>query len=233
MPKDIKKLWDIGFGTISGNNLLEIDINLTGAIVIANVPQVLLSYLYLAFNALYTSMFIAREWSAYSHERKPLRVTSPIGQQRDTYWLHVPFRYAAPMLAISGLFHWLTSQSIFVVSIFVLEPYHRSVARQISTCGFSPIAIILATSLGATIAIGGLVIGRFKFASGMPVAASCSAAISAGCHPLPGDAQASTLPVQWGAVTYGKRTASNKDPVGHCAFSSLPVEEPISGRFYA
>ncbi|KAF3048725.1 hypothetical protein E8E11_009855 [Didymella keratinophila] len=75
MPKDIKELWNIGFGTISGNNLLDIDINLTGAIVIANVPQVLLSYLYLAFNALYTSMLIAREWSAYSHERNPLRVT--------------------------------------------------------------------------------------------------------------------------------------------------------------
>jgi hypothetical protein len=233
MPKDIKKLWSIGFGTISGNNLLEIDINLTGAIVIANVPQVLLSYLYLAFNALYTSMFIAREWSAYSHERKPLRVTSPIGQQRDTYWLHVPFRYAAPMMAISGLFHWLTSQSIFVVSIFVLEPYQRMVTRQISTCGFSPIAIILATSLGAAIALGGLIIGRLKFADGMPVASSCSAAISAACHPSSEDANASSLPVQWGAVTHGKRTSNTGEPVGHCAFSSLPVEEPIPGRLYA
>ena len=232
MPKDVKKLWNIGFGTISGNNLLEIDINLTGAILIANIPQVLLSYLYLAFNALYTSMFIAREWSTYFQERKPLRVTSPLGQQRDTYWLHVPFRYAIPMLVISGLFHWLTSQSIFVVSIFVLEPYRRLSSRQISTCGFSPIALILATSLGAAIAIGGLIIGRFKFASGMPVAASCSAAISAACHPSSEDADASILPVQWGAITHGKRTLTDEEPVGHCTFSSLPVEEPIPGRFY-
>ena len=212
---------------------MQIDINLTGSILLTNIPQVLLSYLYLAFNALYTNMFVAKEWSTYIHERKPLRVTLPVGRQRGTYWLNVPFRYAIPMQILSGLFHWLTSQSIFPVSIFILEPHSRDISRQISTCGFSPIAIILATSLGIAIAIGGLGIGRFRFVGAMPVAASCSAAISAACHPSPEDLHASVLPVQWGAITHGKQGDDGEEPVGHCAFSSLPVEEPIPGRLYA
>jgi hypothetical protein len=233
MPKDPAKLWKIGFGTITGNNLLSVGTSLGGGILLANMPQAVLSYLYLAFNALYTNMFVAQEWSTYMTERKTLRVTSPIGQQRDTYWLNVPFRYAIPMTILSGLFHWLASQSIFLVQITVTSSKTREAYRKISTCGFSPVAIILCTILGTIIAIGGLVIGRFRYAAGMPVAGSCSAAISAACHPLPEDTNASILPVQWGAVTHGKSGNKGELPVGHCTFSSFPVEQPKPGRLYA
>lgn len=165
--------------------------------------------------------------------RKPLRVTSPIGQQRSTYWLNVPFRYAIPMTVMSGLFHWLASQSIFLVQITVLNAFTREAYRKISTCGFSPMAIILCAVLGTIIAIGGFAIGRFRYAPGMPVAGSCSAAISAACHPMPEDTEASTLPVQWGAVSHGERRDDDKPSVGHCTFSSFPVEVPRRGRFYA
>lgn len=233
MPKDLTKLWKIGFGTITGNNLLNVGTSLGGGILLANIPQAVLSYLYLAFNALYTNMVVAFEWSTYMSTRKPLRVSSPIGQQRDTYWLNIPFRYAIPMTIMSGLFHWLASQSIFLVQITVLNAYTREPYRRISTCGFSPVAIILCTVLGTVIAIGGFAIGRFRYAPGMSVAGSCSAAISAACHPLPEDTEASVLPVQWGAVTHGERHMDGKLPVGHCTFSSFPVEQPRRGCFYA
>lgn len=165
--------------------------------------------------------------------RKPLRVTSPIGQQRATYWLNVPFRYAIPMTVMSGLFHWLASQSIFLVRITVLNQWTRKPYRQDATCGFSALAIILCTALGVIIAIGGYVIGQFKYAPGIPVASSCSAAISAACHPPPEDVQASLLPVKWGAVTHGEINGGGKPSVGHCTFSSLPVEAPKRGRYYA
>lgn len=232
LPKDPRKLWEIGFGKITGNNLLNVNATLGGGILLANMPQAVLSYLYLAFNALYTNMFVGKEWTTYMDARKPLRVTSPIGQQRATYWLNVPFRYAIPMTILSGLFHWLTSQSIFLVQVTILDAYERQPYRKISTCGLSPVAIIMCTILGTIIAVGGFVMGRFRYAPGMPVVGSCSAAISAACHPLPEDTDASLMPVQWGAVTSGERSGGGQ-PVGHCAFSSLPVEIPIPGRLYA
>ncbi|KAL6709804.1 hypothetical protein ACN47E_000589 [Coniothyrium glycines] len=234
MPKDIKSLWAVGFSNVAGNNLLGVSTTIMGGILLANAPQALLTYLYLAFNALYTNMFVAREWSSYSTQRKTLRVTMPTGQQRDTYWLNVPFRFAIPLTVLSGLFHWLTSQSIFAVRITVLDAHNRNVvANQISTCGYSPIAIILTTILGSLIAIGGVIMARFKYPVGMPLAGSCSAAISAACHPSFDDLDASLLPLQWGAVTHDKNERSETEGVGHCCFTSLPVELPILGRRYA
>ena len=85
MPKDPRKLFKVGFGTVTGNNLLSMNTSLIGGILLANLPQALLSYIYLAFNALYTNMFVGQEWSSYKDTRKSLRVTAPIGEQRDTY----------------------------------------------------------------------------------------------------------------------------------------------------
>ncbi|KAF3001562.1 hypothetical protein E8E13_009862 [Curvularia kusanoi] len=235
MPSDFKGLWAIGFGQITGQNLLSLDNSFAGGVMIANLPQVMLSYLYLTFNALCTTMFMAREWSTYACTRKPLRVTAPVGEQRSTYWLNMPFRYGIPMQVMALLFHWLTSQSIFLVRMIVLDARSREPNRIISTNGFSPVAIILATCLGILIAIIGFVIGRLRFSSAMPVAASCSAVISAACHPLIEDTSASVKAVQWGAVTHGQRRGVSKseDLVGHCTFSSLPVVEPMIGHSYA
>ncbi|KAI8938163.1 hypothetical protein NX059_005828 [Plenodomus lindquistii] len=231
MPKDPAKRWK--FGEIVGNNLLQFSTSLTGGILLANMPQVILSYLYLAFNALYTNMFVAREWSGYAKQRKPLRVTSPLGQQRDTYWLNVPFRWAIPMTITSGIFHWLVSQSIFLVQITVTNAADRQKTRQISTCAYSPVAIILCTIVGSVIAFGGIALGKKRYPAGMPMASSCSAAISAACHPVPEDAQASLRPLQWGATSHGEMGEDGSEPVGHCTFSGLPVEQPIPGRLYA
>jgi hypothetical protein len=232
MPSDPVKLWKIGFGTIHGNNLLNFNTSLMGGILVANLPQALLSYLYVAFNALYTNMFVAKEWAGYSSSRKPLRVSTPTGQQRNTYWLNVPFRYAIPITAISGLFHWLASQSIFMVQINVTDEHTRIISKRISSCGFSPVAIILTTSLGTAIAAAGLLVARLRYPPGIPLASSCSAAISAACHPPPADVDASRAPVQWGAIPGSEQVVDGRI-IGHCSFSSLAVELPVPGRFYA
>jgi hypothetical protein len=235
MPSSAAALWKIGFGTVNGINLLDTSTTLMGGVILANSPQVMLSYLYLAFNALYTSMFIGYEWSSYMNMRKTLRVTSPAGQQRHTYWLSVPFRFAIPMTIVSGLFHWLVSQSLFMVQIRLTDATKRDMSQpgHISTCGYSPFAIILTVVTATVIAIGGIALGRFKHPAGMPIVGSCSAAISAGCHRPLEDMDAHLRPVQWGAVTHGAESSGLKEPVGHCSFSSLPVETPICGRLYA
>ncbi|KAI4909316.1 hypothetical protein J4E90_008013 [Alternaria incomplexa] len=233
MPKDPVKLWKTGFATVNGNNLMDFSTLLIPGVLLANTPQLVLSYLYIALNALYTSMFVSAEWASYVKTRKSLRVTSPTGFQRDSYWLNVPFRYAIPMTIMSGLFHWLASQSIFKVQISITDMHTRIVASEVSTCGYSPVAIILTTVVGFTIAAGGLIISRFWYPAGIPLASSCSAAISAACHAPLEDVNASLLPVQWGAVTHGKAGEDGDEPIGRCCFTSFPVEMPIPGRLYA
>ena len=232
MPSNPKALWQTGVGAIQGNNLLSIRTSLLGGVLLANTPQALLSYMYLAFNALYTTMFVAAEWSSYGVNRKTLRVTAPAGQQRSTYWLGVPYRYALPMTVISGLFHWLASQSLFKVQIAITDTQTRDVVGEISTCGYSPVAIILTAVVASVIALGGVVLSQLWYPAGIPLVASNSAAISAACHAPPQDVDASLLPVQWGAVTHGKEDGGGQERIGHCCFSSLPVEDPIAGRMY-
>lgn len=231
-------LWKIGFGTVSGSNLMSDRSSLMGTILLANSPQAVLSYLYLSFNTLYTNMFVGREWASYSLYRKALRVSSPRAQQRSTYFLSVPFRYAILMTVLSGAFHWLASQSLFMVRISVTSvtaSTQRAVRNEdtILTTGFSPLAIILTTVVATVIAIGGIVIGRLEYPAGMPVAGSNSAAISAACHPPEEDVDAAMKPVRWGVVPGAFEEREHGGVVGHVSFSSLRVETPVPGRRYA
>lgn len=68
----------------------------------------------------------------------------------------------------------------------------------------------------------------------MPLASTCSAAISASCHqPLPDDEHAYMFPVQWGVVSVDDRDGQDVG-VGHCCFTTArDVEAPVAGRMYA
>ena len=160
----------------------------------------------------------------YSNHRRPLRVTSPKGAQRSTYWLQLPYTYSLALLTLSSALSWLASQSLFLVQIDIVNAA-RSTGIPLSSCGFSPGAIILTLIVASIIALGAILTALRRFPSGMPLASTCSAAISAACHPSPDDVDASVLPVQWGVV-------STKDGIGHCSFSSKLVAPPIPGRIY-
>ena len=62
----------------------------------------------------------------------------------------------------------------------------------------------------------------------MPLAGSCSAAISAGCHHPPTDQDVAALTVKWGVVV-----DAGAGPVGHCCFTCYGVGEPVPGHVYA
>ena len=85
MPSGVKALWQTGTGVLNRNNLMAIKTSVIGPVILANLPQALLSYLYLLFNGLLTCMLGTEEWPHYYLTRKPLRVTSPKGKQRSTY----------------------------------------------------------------------------------------------------------------------------------------------------
>jgi hypothetical protein len=178
-------------------------------------------------------MLMAKEWSEFAHVRKTLRVTAPSGQQRSTYYLQLPYRYAIPLLVTSMLLHWLTSQAIFldrriVQQVWWNEPYTDNTVGSVSTVGYSPLAVMLCLVLGLIMVIALLVMGFRKYKPGIPLASSCSAAISAACHAPVSANDASVLPLLWGVVGMEQWGG-----VGHCALSSGEVSMPQPGARYA
>ena len=162
-----------------------------------------------------------------AHDRKPLRVTDPIGDQRSTYRLQLPYKYGIPLLILSGILHWLVSQSLFLARVTSYDSSGASDEEEsVSTVGYSCIAIITVITLGAVVVLIGILMGFRQYKPGMPLAGSCSAAISAACHRPKEDDDAAVKPVMWGAL-------GMKDGVGHCCLSSFEVTKPLVGELYA
>ncbi|KAF6232072.1 hypothetical protein HO173_009666 [Letharia columbiana] len=239
--RSMSHLWSLGFGNVNAETLIRMNHSqdLSGpagvilTVLVANSPQILLSFLYFAYNGLFTCMLLAEEWSAYASKRRFLRVTSPTGGQRSTYRLQLPYRYGIPLLIGSSALHWFVSQSIFLARVNVIDSAGVEVAGEgVSTCGYSPIALIFVIILGSIVVLLGIAFGFRKARVGMPHAGSCSAVISAACHPPEADVDASSKRVMWGVVAKESFKYRGKS-VGHCSFTSLKVEAPIVGERYA
>lgn len=87
-------------------------------------------------------------------------------------------------MAISGILHWLLSQTFFLVRVDIFDLQGNTSAESISRCGFSVLCLMvfIGVALLLLMAIG--VIGFWKMPMKMPIVGSCSLAISAACHPL-------------------------------------------------
>ena len=68
----------------------------------------------------------------------------------------------------------------------------------ISTCGYSPVAIIFTVILGGLMTLVLPILGLRRLKSNIPVTGGCSAAISAACHPPESDKEAAHKRVMWG-----------------------------------
>jgi hypothetical protein len=85
-----------------------------GAAIVANMPQLLLSIAYLAYNGLFTRTLSEREWASYGVSFQPLRVSQRKGLQKPSYRLQLPFRWSVPLIIASGTLHWLASNCIYI-----------------------------------------------------------------------------------------------------------------------
>ena len=113
-------------------------------VIFSNVWQFLVSVLYIQYNAIASSMLANREWMRYT-ECKPLRVTQPVGWQRSSYFVSMPFRYGVPLITTSSFLHYSLSQSVFVVALEQIDkaPPEKLLSRSFLTFnGFSVWAII-------------------------------------------------------------------------------------------
>lgn len=221
-----------GFGAITSETMIATGLPTTGTqgilanVLVANSPQLIFSCLYLLYNGMFTSMCLANEYSNYSIHRKPLRVTSPRGDQRSTHWLHLSYAYSVPLLIASAVLHWSISQSIFFVGVDT----YRDAELQESTfgLGFGVQPIILDIALGSLMLFVLVGMGFRKLRGKVPLANSNSLAISAACHRPEEDKNAAVKGVMWGEVLTG-----SDGEIGHCSFTSMDVTAPVEGKLYA
>jgi len=182
--------------------------------------------------------------------RKTLRVTTPEGIQRSSYFVHMPLRYGIPMLASITLQHYLVTQGIFV---YATEPYPSEGSSDASLdlpglqigVAFSAPALIYgecccmiymflltcprpATTLGFGYIFMLVSFMVRRYSETMPLASTCSAAISAACHPPNDDSEAYLFPLQCGVVSV------DENGVGHCSLTTArDVFPPEVGKLYA
>lgn len=235
-------IWELGLGKMSRLTLItgwvlptSGDEAVIPAVLMANVPQTLFSMLYLIINNLFTSLSLAKEWSRYGARRTPLRVSKPRGEQRSTYFLQIPYRHAIPFTAFSTFLHWSMSQAIFFSQVDARDPIGAP-SKSAETdgrisCSYSPLGMILTAIAIFALMVFAISLGLRKVQSGIPLAGSSSAAISAACHSPEGPSE--LLAVIWGAIPDMKEYTEDGKPVGHCAFSNGPVNQPIEGCLYA
>ena len=234
------EMWAQEMGKPTGDTIFYDGKNVILLILLANSPQLIYSILYFLCNGLLTNMHIAAEFNDFATNRKPLRVSWPKGQQRSTYYLSLPYRYGFPLIAVSIIMHWLLSQSLFVVKIRALDGQENELEESTTACSWSSKAIlwsILIGSLSTAVLIG---LGFRRLSSDMPLASSCSAALSASCHPPPEEEEVSLKPVKWGEIINRSRISSRiedgsehiseNDPAegtqieyAHCSFTSEQV----------
>ena len=130
-------------GSIEGKSL-------TANMLLANNQQLLMCFTYVIYNGVLTPMLRSKEYLRFSTRRKALRVSAPVGAQRSTYWLQVPYRDAVLAMAAMALLHWLISQSQFLARIKFYNYDYELIVNDASTngTGWSPIALMFALILG-------------------------------------------------------------------------------------
>lgn len=211
-------------------------------ILVANLPQAIVSFIYLVYNGQFTAMLAHREWSNYAIKRAPLRVTHPSSGQRSTYYLQIPYTFGVPLLASAIVLHWLISQSIFLVRIVVhADGTKTSISQYLdngrngdffSALGYSSSAIVASMAWGLILVVIVLAAAFMgKYPMGLPIGGMNSAVISAACHIQHKERRKRNLsdrPLMWGVTIPG-----SEETVGHCSFSNDEVDSPKVGLLYA
>lgn len=206
-------------------------------VIVANLPQLIVTVCYFTYNNVLSAMLAAAEWTSYGTVHKPLRVTWPVegSKQKSTYWLNVSYKYGIPMQTVYMLLHWLISQSFFPILV-TSAPGDSRKNKFHYVIGLSDLALFcFSVLMGLTwIFMAGMAFRKFK--SWMPLVGSCSAAISAACHPPMGE-NLDALPlglVKWGETRTPPTWMREFDEQhGHCSFTSLGTSNPSQGRLYA
>ncbi|KAH8692562.1 hypothetical protein GQ44DRAFT_793138 [Phaeosphaeriaceae sp. PMI808] len=204
------------FGNVNFDNILQSssyqDDSVIPYVMLANLPQTIVSILYFSYNGIFSCMLANREWTGYAVKRASLRVTNPSPGQRSTYFLSLPFTYSIPLLFASILLHWFVSQSIFMGRIDMWASHIRSDEDRY-----------------------GDKVPYSTYPRGVPIGGTNSAVLSAACHvsykergEILARKDLANRTLKWGVTIKGTRNT-----IGHCCFSDREVNELEDGCLYA
>ncbi|KAJ4371577.1 hypothetical protein N0V83_004796 [Neocucurbitaria cava] len=210
-------------------------------LIIANIPQLGFSLLYVVYTSIWGKLLVAQEFDRLTQTKKGLRVSErPRGMQRRSRLLTLPMRFALPLMVCSAALHWLCSQSFFMVRIDgvnahrEIDPNDRLVRLGYSATGVVSLIAVSVAMLLATVCVGAF--RRLRTGLGET---SMSVVISAACHVMRYEAEPWLQEVQWGdvgaattATAEGAQSLEGLDGVRHCAFTARLAERPIVGQAY-
>ena len=222
-------LWNNGFGNLSPQSTIGSTqgLSILTNVLIANSPQLVVSVAYVSFNGLLTCLVLSREFTVFVRKRQGLRVTNPQGKyQRSTYWLSLPYRFSLPLLGLSAAFHWILSQTMFLIEVRVYMPngvLDPDPENSISVVDWSALSLIITIGLAGILMLVPLIVGFSRYDSKIPIVESCSLAISAACHPSDRRNEADSL------LKYGVASENGDELVG---LSSRTVSDLTSDRKY-
>ncbi|KAI0193908.1 hypothetical protein F4808DRAFT_475203 [Astrocystis sublimbata] len=217
------------------NSFIPLSFNLIQGVLLANSPQLLLSFCYLAYNNLFTRLQAGREWARFGEDCISLRVTEPRGQQRSTYRLQLPYRYSIPLIIVSAFLHWLLSNSIYVFvstgGTYTTEYDPTLPPNTNVSVGYSVTSLIVLVSVTSVLITVPIILSFRRLPSNITHPGSNSLAISAACHSS-ALTQASKESL---AATEDRGINYDDDDDKHLGFG---VEEdnpgdPIPGHMYA
>ncbi|KAH7310628.1 hypothetical protein B0I35DRAFT_439442 [Stachybotrys elegans] len=201
-------------------------------VILTNTPQIAVSLVYLFYNNIFTCMVLAHEYANFATKRKPLRVSRAYGLQRSTLWLQLPYHYVIPMMVAMGFMHWFISRSLYLIQLTMYNAHGQlDEGPSFKGCGFSPYPIILALALGlvmVTVLIG---LSFRRLPPEIPIAASCSLAISSATYAARDEVDAAVMPLQYGVLKASAEEVE-KDSPPRVGFSRYHVEPLVKGRVY-
>ena len=220
-------------------------------IVASNTPQLALALAYYIWNSHVTVMLSAREYTMYAASTKDkdgtqyhqpkhsLRVTYPRNQtqQRNSHFFAIPLRYWIPITALWSFLQWLASQTIFFARLDLRSHWLRRSEFSISQVGYSVLGMICFLVISLVVFICGAVLSIKNINNEMPLAATCSAALSAACHPRDRTVKHYEKKIHWGVEMADTDNASNEgdgeETLERCTFTSLDARYPTTDQFYA
>ncbi|KAI0137809.1 hypothetical protein F4776DRAFT_670802 [Hypoxylon sp. NC0597] len=178
------------------NSFINLPITFVSGVLLANSPQLLLSFCYLAYNNLFTRLQMAREWSHFSEGYHALRVTDPKGDQYSTYRLQLPYKYSIPLILISIFLHWLLSNTIYLFistgGYFGTDGFIANNREDPSlppntavAVGYSSWSLLGLLIVSCVLILAPIILSVKRLPSNMVHIGSNSLALSAACHVSP------------------------------------------------
>ena len=219
-------------------------------VALANTPHLVLTIAYYIWNSHLTVMLAASEYDKFAastkdggvsnepFKKRGLRVSNPAKgtKQRATHFLTVPLKYWVWNTTFQAALHWLASQAIFFARVDVLDHWLEVTKFSISQVGYSVLGLLCFFTLSLLGFVAAVWTSVRRLKNDMPLAATCSGALSAACHPANSALRHHEQEVHWGVEVVDDMADAaerGEKEVGHCTFTSLAAAYPVAGRLYA